>query len=203
VNTPTPRTTLLLSSRCQPPYHTTKTITPPNLFRRTQHSHGSLSVFCHPKERRQRRNHIPRCQRRRVGLSLQSHRPTNTPPTEAQATPSNTPLPILPKLISYPRHIQHGDRHYRQGLTTVGPDKLGIQPHEINARSLRVGGATALLCANIDPNSIQLLSHWKSDAMLRYLHITANPHVRQYAKKMFTSGTSSFNPCFPNTSTHT
>jgi hypothetical protein len=91
----------------------------------------------------------------------------------------------------------------RLGLTTIGPEKLGIQPHEINVRSLRAGGATALLCANIDPNSIQLLGRWKSDAMLRYLHIAANPHVRQYAKKMFTSGTSSFNPCFPNTSTHT
>jgi hypothetical protein len=146
--------------------------------------------------------YIPQSQRRRVGVSFQSYRPTNTPPTAPQATSSNTTLPILPRIISYPRHIQHGNRHSPPG-PHIHRTRLGIQPYEINARSLRAGGATALLCVNIDPNSIQLLGRWKSDAMLRYLHIAANPHVRQYAKKMFSSGTSSFNPCFPNTSTHT
>jgi hypothetical protein len=51
-----------------------------------------------------------------------------------------------------------------QGLEAIGADKLGIQPHEIDARSLRAGGDTALLCANVDPNKIQILGRWKSDA---------------------------------------
>jgi hypothetical protein len=101
----------LPTSRCQPPYQTKKTIPPPNLHHRTPHSHGSLPALYHPKERRQRRNHIPQSQRKRVGVSLQSHRPTSTPPTTPQATASNTPLPILPELLSYQRHIQHGNKH--------------------------------------------------------------------------------------------
>ena len=40
----------------------------------------------------------------------------------------------------------------------------GIDPFLISARSLRPGGATALLCAGIDPDVIQLLGRWKSDA---------------------------------------
>jgi hypothetical protein len=81
-----------------------------------------------------------------------------------------------------------------QSLTEMGPTNLGIQPHEITARSLRAGGATALLCANIDANAIQLLGRWKSDAMIRYLHISANPHTQQFARKMVSSGQASFNP---------
>jgi hypothetical protein len=87
----------------------------------------------------------------------------------------------------------------RHSLTKIGPNTLGTQPHEIEARSLRAGGATALLCANIDPNSIQLLGRWKSDSMIRYLHIAANPHTRQYARQMITKGQSSFNPGYTNT----
>lgn len=82
----------------------------------------------------------------------------------------------------------------RRGLTTVGQATLGIHPNEIDARSLRAGGATALLCANVDQNTIQLLGRWKSDAMIRYLHISANPQVHQHAHQMFTHGQASFSP---------
>jgi hypothetical protein len=81
----------------------------------------------------------------------------------------------------------------RQGLEAIGPESLGIQPHEIEARSLRAGGATALLSANIDPNAIQLLGRWKSDAVMRYLQISANPQVQQYAEMLHNSQ-ASFTP---------
>jgi hypothetical protein len=98
---------------------------------------------------------------------------------------------------SSPFHVSSNDvcNSLRHSLARMGPHTLGIQPHEINARSLRAGGATALLCANVDQNSIQLLGRWKSDAMIRYLHIAANPHTRQYAKQMIT-GHASFNPSY-------
>jgi hypothetical protein len=80
----------------------------------------------------------------------------------------------------------------RRTLRLIGPNTLGIQPNDINARSLRAGGATALLCANIDQNTIQLLGRWKSDAMMRYLHVAATPHTHQYARAMMTSGQASF-----------
>ena len=73
---------------------------------------------------------------------------------------------------------------------------LNIQPDEVSARSLRAGGATALLIAEIDTDKIQLIGHWKSDAMIRYLHIAADPAVHQYAQKMCGGGYYSFRPGF-------
>jgi hypothetical protein len=103
---------------------------------------------------------------------------------------------------SVAKHVSATDirNTLRNSLTKAHQTALGIHPDEIEARSLRAGGATALLCANIDPNSIQLLGRWKSDSMIRYLHIAANPHTRQYAKQMFTKGQSSFNPGNPTPS---
>ena len=49
---------------------------------------------------------------------------------------------------------------------------------------IRPGGATALLCANIDKQSIQLLGRWKSDAMLRYLHVHAMNANSRFAQSM-------------------
>ena len=52
--------------------------------------------------------------------------------------------------------------------------KTGIPFHlVISARSLRPGGATALLWANVDKTLIQLIGCWKSNAMLHYLHVFA------------------------------
>jgi hypothetical protein len=45
----------------------------------------------------------------------------------------------------------------------------------ISARSMRPGGATALLCASVDADSIKLVGRWKSDSMLS--HLLAQPRV--------------------------
>jgi hypothetical protein len=82
----------------------------------------------------------------------------------------------------------------RKGLMIVGPETVDIVPSELESRSLRAGGATALLCANIDFNTIRLLGRWKSDAMIRYLHISANPAVHKLAKEMYSGGFYSFLP---------
>jgi len=82
----------------------------------------------------------------------------------------------------------------RGGLIVYGADRVEIKPSEIEARSLRAGGATALLVANVDPNTIQLLGRWKSDAMLKYLHASANPNVQRFARSMFEAGAASFRP---------
>lgn len=68
----------------------------------------------------------------------------------------------------------------------------GIASHELSARSLRAGGAMAMLCANIDFDTIKLLGRWYSDAMVRYLHAQAQPVVQQLAVKMYNHGTYSF-----------
>ena len=42
---------------------------------------------------------------------------------------------------------------------------LGFAPTNVNARSLRAGGAMALLCSRVDANTIRLVGRWHSDAM--------------------------------------
>lgn len=82
----------------------------------------------------------------------------------------------------------------RAALALVDPATVDIQPHEIEARSLRAGGASALMAAGIDQNTIQLLGRWHSDAMLRYLHVQALPIIQRLAARMFNQGSISFAP---------
>ena len=65
---------------------------------------------------------------------------------------------------------------------------LGFAAPDINARSLRVGGAMALLCGKVDADTIRLVGRWKSDAMFRYLHAQALPLIRDLASTMLTHG---------------
>ena len=74
---------------------------------------------------------------------------------------------------------------------------LNINPDCISARSLRSGGAMALLCAGIDTDIIRLVGRWKSDEMLRYLHVQALPHTTVLAKDMFRHGAFSLLPHQP------
>jgi hypothetical protein len=70
----------------------------------------------------------------------------------------------------------------------------GIDPFLLSARSLRPGGATALLCAGVDKDVIQLLGRWKSDAMFRYLRIQAHAHAAYLSQQMLDHGTYTFAP---------
>jgi hypothetical protein len=69
---------------------------------------------------------------------------------------------------------------------------LGIPPAEISARSLRAGGAMAMLCARVDTDTIRLIGRWRSDEMLRYLHLQALPHTRSIAASMVSHGAFTF-----------
>ena len=65
---------------------------------------------------------------------------------------------------------------------------LGLTPPDISTRSLRCSGAMALLCANVDTDRIRLLGRWRSDEMLRYLHVQAVPVVAPIAAAMLRNG---------------
>ena len=52
-------------------------------------------------------------------------------------------------------------------------DRTGVPFSLLSCRSLRPGGATALLVAGVDVDAIQLLGHWLSDTVLRYLRFQA------------------------------
>ena len=72
-------------------------------------------------------------------------------------------------------------------VVILGP-ALGFLPTDILARSLRASGAMVLLCAQVDSDVIRLLGQWRSDEMLRYVHIQAEPVMRDFASRMLTHG---------------
>ena len=87
-----------------------------------------------------------------------------------------------------PVFVTNALRHAAASLEAT----TGIAPALLSARSLRPGGATALLCANVDSDHIALLGRWKSDAMFRYLRIQAA--TRSLGQKMYNHGKCTFAP---------
>jgi hypothetical protein len=65
---------------------------------------------------------------------------------------------------------------------------VGFLPANISARSLCAAGAMALLCTQVDSDVICLLGRWRSDEMLRYLHVQAEPVMRDFARRMLVAG---------------
>jgi hypothetical protein len=61
-----------------------------------------------------------------------------------------------------------------------------ISADKVSARSLRAGGAMALLWGKLDMNLIRILG--RSDAMTRYLHMQAQPIVQHFVAKMYNNG---------------
>ena len=72
-------------------------------------------------------------------------------------------------------------------VRAVGPN-LGFLPSDVSARSLRAAGAMALLCAHVDSDTIRLFGRWRSDVMLRYLTVQAQPVMRDFARRMLAGG---------------
>jgi len=75
----------------------------------------------------------------------------------------------------------------RAACRILGP-ALGLAPGDISARSLRAGGAMALLIAKVDTDIIQLIGRWQSDVMLHYLTTQAEPVMRDFAQRMVYHG---------------
>ena len=57
--------------------------------------------------------------------------------------------------------------------TTLMETQVGFTPEDASTRSMRAGGAMALLVASVGTDTIRLVGRWRSDVMLRYLHTTA------------------------------
>jgi hypothetical protein len=77
---------------------------------------------------------------------------------------------------------------------TMNYHRTGIYTSEVSARSLRAGGAMAMMCSKIYMNNIRMMGRWHSDAMMRYLHVQFQPIIERYAAKMFNNGSYTFKP---------
>ena len=52
----------------------------------------------------------------------------------------------------------------------------------------------ALFNAQVDSDTIRLIGRWQSDAMLRYLHLQAQPVMQGFANRMLQGGDYVFVP---------
>jgi hypothetical protein len=95
----------------------------------------------------------------------------------------------------HPIHTTMLTQHLRHTLTTL-QHEVGVSPNDVSIHSLRASGVMALLCANVDPDKIRLLGRWRSDEMLRYLHIQAFPIVAPFALQMVRHGFFTLLPIF-------
>jgi hypothetical protein len=75
----------------------------------------------------------------------------------------------------------------KASVTALG-SAIGFTAKEVSARSLRAAGAMALLCAHVDSDTIRLLGRWRSDEMLRYLTLQAQPIMRDFSSRMLVGG---------------
>jgi hypothetical protein len=72
--------------------------------------------------------------------------------------------------------------------------RTGIHATEVSARSLRAGGAMAMMYSEIDMNNIRMMGRRHSDALMRYLHVQAQPIIERYTANMFNNGKHTFQP---------
>jgi hypothetical protein len=103
--------------------------------------------------------------------------------------PADTPLAttkIRQRLHSVsPSHITVA---LRGAVGLFDSREIGFLATDISARSLRAAGAMALLCSHVDTDIIRLIGRWRSDEMLRYLHVQAEPLMRDFASRMLHRG---------------
>ena len=111
-------------------------------------------------------------------------RSENASPHTPLARVFNSPTSVTPSKIT---------SLLRQAVCDLGTD-LGFLPSDVSARCLRAAGATALLIGKVDPDVIRLIGRWRSDEMLRYLHVQAAPLMSDYARRMLHAGDYSLIP---------
>ena len=114
------------------------------------------------------------------GIAPQLRRLSTTISTHILETHNWCPTPA--------KFVTNALRHAAVSLENT----TGIAPKLVSARSLRPGGATALLCANVGSDAIMLLGRWKSDAMLRCLRIQASTSA--HSQRMLDHGAHTFAP---------
>jgi hypothetical protein len=105
----------------------------------------------------------------------------NAPPT----------TPLCTVFISHAHSIPITSSMLTTSLRDIATTLLpltGFLPTDISTLALRAGGAMALLCAQVDENIIKLVGRWRSDQMLRYLHLQAYPQMHTFATRMVSGG---------------
>ena len=78
--------------------------------------------------------------------------------------------------------------HLKTTVKLFARTPLGFTHNDVSAGSLRAAGAIALLCSGVDKDIISLIGCWRSDEMMRYIHVQAEPIMRNFPKLMISHG---------------
>ena len=78
--------------------------------------------------------------------------------------------------------------HLKATVKLFAGTHLGFTHHDVSAISLWAAGAMALLCSGVDHDIISLIGRWRSDEMMRYLHVQAEPIMSNFSKLMISHG---------------
>ena len=99
----------------------------------------------------------------------------------------DTPLATLFQDTARGVSAQMITKEIREAVRVLGPENLGFNPSDVTARCLHAAGANALLLSGVDGDIIRLIGRWRSDEMLRYLHVQAAPLMAHYSARMLLS----------------
>ena len=112
-------------------------------------------------------------------MHLRQHdAPANTPLSRFKS-PCGHWLNVTPPKIT---------AHLKATVKLFAGTPMGFTHHDVSARSLRAAGAMALLCSGVDHDIISLIGRWRSNKMMRYLHMQAEPIMRNFSKLMISHG---------------
>ena len=78
--------------------------------------------------------------------------------------------------------------HLKVKFKLLAGTYIGFTYDDVSARSLQSAGAMALLCSGVENYIISLIGRWRSDKMLRYIHVQAAPIMRNFSKLMISHG---------------
>ena len=116
--------------------------------------------------------------RLRVAHLKQHGAPTDTP-LACFKTPRFRRTNMSPTMIT---------AHLKATVKLLAGTHLGFTHKDVSARSLWAVGGMALLYSDGDTDIISLIGRWRSDKMLRYLHVQAEAIMRNYSKLMIIHG---------------
>ena len=74
--------------------------------------------------------------------------------------------------------------HLKATVKLFAGTHLGFTHHDVSARSLRAAGSMALLCSGVDHDIISLIGCWRSNEMMRYIHMQDETIMRNFSKLM-------------------
>ena len=114
----------------------------------------------------------------RVTHLRQQDSPIETPLARFK-TPRGIWTNVTPKMIT---------SHLKATVKLFAGTHLGFTHQEVSARSLWAAGAMALLCSGVNNEIIGLIGSWRSNKMMRYLHVEAEAIMRNFYKLMISHG---------------